>query len=73
MYIPLSNWTKSPRMISPQGHKKQTYSGQRCSLRCLISTSRTVSQASGGSGLSGGTSASRRADTAADCGAALRR
>ena len=67
MYIPLSNWTKSPRMISPHGHKKQTYSGQRCSLRCLISTSRTVSQASGG------TSASRRADTAADCGAALRR
>ena len=73
MYIPLSNWTKSPRMISPQGHKKQTYSGQRCSLRCLFSTSRTVSQASGGSGLSGGASASRRADAAADCGAALRR
>jgi len=73
MYIPLSNWTKSPRMISPQGHKKQTYSGQRCSLRCLFSTSRTVSQASGGSGLSGGASASRREDTAADCGAALRR
>jgi len=44
-------------MISPQGHKKQTYSGQRCSLRCFISTSRTVSQASGSSGLSGGASA----------------
>jgi len=72
MYIPLSNWTKSQRMISPQGHKKQTYSGQRCSLRCLFSTSHTVSQASSGSGLSGVASASQRADAAADCGAALR-
>jgi hypothetical protein len=73
MYIPLSNWTRSPRSTDEQSTRPQETALVASIVPFAACSAPHVLQhpkLSSGSGLSGSASASGRADAAADCGAA---